>query len=257
MAITITIDTKFLLAASGLTFLLFLASLWVCRHTDFLFVLRQHLRRFAPLYFVAGPSAITYLAVCGAASSSLGPVYYLFHNDYSQAYANQHGLYTMFHWVEYTCSFVGALGFAWLIRWVGLSRLWTAMLFVSLSVCAAYRNARVGTGPMVSSGPTILLSPQWLDAIPVALGFCLFLFLFRQHDKRNGQYPLSSTSQRHSLIARLWFTSIIAVVILTELMWIGLVISGNGTGESSLVTVFLFPVLFTIGIISHFRFHNT
>lgn len=192
MIMAITIDTKFLLAASGLTFLLFLASLWVCRHTDFLFVLRQHLRRFAPLYFVAGPSAITYLAVCGAASSSLGVVYYWFHNDYSQAYANTHGLYTMFHWIEYTCSFAGALSFAWLIRWVGLSRLWTAMLLVSLSVCAAYRNARVGTGPMVSSGPTILLSPQWLDAIPVILGFCLYLFLSQKADKQRRRAALAS-----------------------------------------------------------------
>lgn len=190
----ITANDFILLAALGLLFLLFLASLWVCRHTDIISVLRQHLRRFAPLYFVAGPSAITYLAVCGTASISSIEVFYLFHKDTSQAYANQHGVYTVLHWVEYTCSFVGALFFAWLIRWVGLSRLWTAMMFVSLSVCAAYRTARVGTGPNFGSGPKILLSPQWLDAIPVVLGLCLYLFLCQQHDKRKRKCDLSSTS---------------------------------------------------------------
>lgn len=180
----ITTNDFILLAALGLIFLLFLASLWVCRHTDFLFVLRQHLQRFAPLYFVAGPSAITYLAICGMASIGSIEIFYLFHKDTSQAYANRHGVYPMLHWVEYACSFVGALFFAWLIRWVGLSRLWTAMMLVSMSVCAAYRTARVGTGSNFGSGPTILLSPQWLDAIPVILGLCLYLFLSQQHDKR-------------------------------------------------------------------------
>lgn len=183
-----------LLAASGLIFLLFLTSLWVCRHTDSLFVLRQHLRRFAPFYFVAGPSAITYLAVCGTASICSIEVFYLFHKDTSQAYANQHGVYPMLHWVEYICSFVGALFFGWLIRWVGLSRSWTTMMLVSMSVCAAYRNARVGTGSNFGSGPTILQSPQWIDAIPVILGLCLYLFLCQQRNKRNQQHLAISTS---------------------------------------------------------------
>jgi len=189
----ITANDSIFLAALGLLFLLFLASLWVCRHTDFLFVLRHHLRRFAPLYFVAGPSAITYLAVCGTASISSIEVFYLFHKDTSQAYANQHGVYPMLHWVEYTCSFVGALFFAWLIRWVGLSRSWTAMMLVSMSVCAAYRNARVGTGQNFGSGPTILPSPQWLDAIPVILGFCLYLLLFQKLDQKLDKRQRSAT----------------------------------------------------------------
>lgn len=173
-----------LIAAFGLLFLLFLITLWICRHTDFLSVLRQHLRHFVPLYFVAGPSSITYLAVCGTASICGIEVFYLFHEDISQTYANQHGVYIMLHWAEYICSFIGALFFAWLIRWVGLSRLWTLMMLVSMSICAAYRTARVGTRPNLESGPQILPSPQWLDAIPVALGLCFYLFLSQQHDKR-------------------------------------------------------------------------
>lgn len=163
----------------GILFLLALgATLWLSRHTDFLTILRQHLHHFAPFYLVIGPSAVTYFFCCGAASASGEVVFFAIHpNNHSQEYANQHGLYTLFHWTEYTCSFLGTLGFAWLIRWVGLPRLWTAMLFVSMSMCAAYRTARVGSGPNLSTGPEILRSPQWLDVIPVALGLGLFLLL--------------------------------------------------------------------------------
>lgn len=182
-----------LIPASGFIFLLFLSSLpWLCRRTDFLPLLRHHLRRFAPLYFVAGPSAITYFAVCPSASLSILLLFYSTHNNISQNYAEQHGLYTMFHWAELLCSFFGALFFAWLIRWVGLPRLWTAMLLVSMSVCAAYRTARVGTGPNYGSGPEILLSPQWLDAIPVILGLCLYLLLSQKAAKQGR--PVTVTS---------------------------------------------------------------
>ena len=178
-----TANANILIPASGLIFLLFLFSLpWLFRHTDFLFLLRGHLHRFAPLYFVAGPSAIIYFAVTPAACLSIGGLFFSIHNNAipingSQAYANQHGLYTLFHLAELGSSLVGALFFAWLIRWVGLSRIWTAMLFVSLSVCAAYRTAHVGTGTNFRSGPEILLSPQWLDAVPVVLGLGAYWLL--------------------------------------------------------------------------------
>ena len=259
MDFSLSLNPDTSLPIAGLIVLLFLASLpWICHHTDFLLVLRQHLRRFALLYLVAGPSTITYFAVCGAASASAATLFSLSVKGPSQEYANQHGLYTIFHCIEYACSFVGALFFAWLIRWLGLPRLWTILLFVSMSVCAAYRTARVGTGPYLGTGPAILLSPQWLDAIPVILGLCLFLLLSRQHNGRNEQSLPSSTSRGHKLIARLWVTGIVAVVLPMEFAWFGTVVSGNGTGQSSLVTQLLFPVLFTIGIISHFyiRFHN-
>jgi hypothetical protein len=178
MSFSLSADSGHLLLTSAALFLLFLiGAAWLFRYTDFVSILRQHLRRFAPFYFVIGPSAITYLCFCGAASASSVILFYKLPNNYSQEYANQHGLYTLFHWIEYTCSFLGAFGFACLIRWVGLPRLWTAILFVSLSVCAAYRTARVGSGPDFEAGPEILLSPQWLDVIPVALGIGLFLLL--------------------------------------------------------------------------------
>lgn len=58
-------------------------------------------------------------------------------------------------------------------------------------------------------------------------------------------------------VARLWVTGIVAVVILIQLTWILLVMTANDIRHFSHVTVFLFPVLFIIGIISHFRFRNT
>ena len=64
---------------------------------------------------------------------------------------------------------------AWTIRWVGLSWVWTGISVVSLSVSAAYRTARLDPGPNFSTGPQILLSAEWLDAIPVILGLGLFL----------------------------------------------------------------------------------
>lgn len=61
MEITLALNPLIVLPVSGLIFLLFLASLpWLSRHTDFFPVLRHHLHRFAPLYLIAGPSAITY-----------------------------------------------------------------------------------------------------------------------------------------------------------------------------------------------------
>lgn len=186
MSSSFTIDGALALIVPGILFLLLLAgALWLSRHTDFVAILRQHLHRYAPFYFVMVPPAVTYFAFCGAASGGAAILFFNSHsNDISQMYANssqkyaiQHGLFTQFHWTEYTCSFLGTFGFAWLIRWVGLPRLWLAMLFVSMSVCAAYRTARVGSGPNFGSGPEILRSPQWLDVIPVALGLGLFLLL--------------------------------------------------------------------------------
>jgi len=165
-----------ILIAAPVLGLLFLASLpWLARRTDFLSITREHLLRFAPLYFVVGPSAITYFAVCGTVSAIAGLIFPLAHNNLSRDYLIQHGILTMFHWIEYASSFLGAYVFAWLIRWVGLSWIWTGISVVSLSVSAAYRTARLDPGPNFGTGPQILLSPEWLDAIPVILGLGLFL----------------------------------------------------------------------------------
>lgn len=177
---------RFLLTSAALFLVFLIGAVWLSRRTHFLSILRQHLRRFAPLYFVAGPSAIIYFGFCGIGSASVTTFFCWFHHNYTQEYANQHGLYTLLHGIEYTGSFLGAFGFAWLIRWVGLPRLWIAMLFVSMSVCAAYRTARVASTVGVGTGPEILLSPQWLDVIPVVLGIGLFLLLCRRlNDRQN------------------------------------------------------------------------
>ena len=264
-------DAVILLQVSGLLFFLFLVSLpWLFRRTDFLSMLRHHLRRFAPLYFVAGPSAITYFAVVPCASMLL-LLRFLYSTpnfvSVSPEYANQHGLYTQFHLAELGFSFVGSLFFAWLIRWVGLSRLWTILLFVSMSVCAAYRTARVGTDLHPGTGPQILHSPQWFDAVPIVLGLGLFLLLsqrFNKPEQSPEELPpatLDSVSFPQNalkkFIPRFWFTSIIVVVVTMELLWVGLFSYGNGdaTGPSP-VTLLLFPVLLVVGIISHVRFRN-
>ena len=187
--ISIHIPLLPILIAAPVLCLLFLASLpMVARRTDFLSITRKHLRRFAPLYFVVGPSAITYFAVCGTVSAIATLIFAYAHDDFTRDYVIQHGIFTMrdyliqhgiftmFHWIEYASGFLGAYAFAWLIRWVGLSWVWTGISVVSLSVSAAYRTARLDPGPDFGTGPQILLSPEWLDVIPVVLGLGLFLF---------------------------------------------------------------------------------
>jgi hypothetical protein len=80
----------------------------------------------------------------------------------------------MFHTVEWACSVVGAFGFAWLFRWLGLPRFWFVLLFLSLSVSAVYRTARLDPGPVFGTGPAILMSPELIDVVPIAIGLALF-----------------------------------------------------------------------------------
>ena len=149
---------------------------WVVRHTDFPILARAHLRRFAPLYLIAGPSAVSYFAVCGTLSvvGSLCWIWCL--HDISREHIIQSGIFTMLHGVEWGCSLFGAYGFAWLIRWLGLPRLWFGMLFLSLAVTASYRTARLDPGPGFTTGPTILFAPELLDILPVVVGLGLFAF---------------------------------------------------------------------------------
>lgn len=149
---------------------------WVARHTDFAAVTRRHLQRFAPLYFVAGPPAVVYFAMGGGLS-----IVALFAFDAIQVRFmpldtlqkwEQHGFVAVLKGTEYVCSFVGAFVFAWIIRWARLPRFWFVILAVSLCVSAAYRTARhePGQSRSVTSGPAILKSPEWMDALPVLLG---------------------------------------------------------------------------------------
>ena len=168
------------ITASVLSLMFFISLPLVARRTDFLSITREHLRRFAPLYFVAGPSAITYFAVGGTVSFIAAIIFLIVHavinHDHTVGDSiTPQEIFTMFRWIEYACSFFGAYVFARLIWWVGLSWIWTVIAVVSLAVSAAYRTARQESGPNASTGPDILLSPEWLDAIPVFLGLGLFL----------------------------------------------------------------------------------
>lgn len=157
---------------------------WVARHTDFVAMTRRHLRRYAPLYFVAGPPAVVYFAMVGGLSIMAVYGFNAIHVHVMQHHLDtlqqweQHGLITVLKGTEYVCSFIGALGFAWIIRWAGLPRFWFVILAVSLCMSAAYRTARheQGRGRGVISGPAILMSPEWVDALPVLLGMGTLAF---------------------------------------------------------------------------------
>lgn len=56
-----------------------------------------------------------------------------------------------------------------------------------------------------------------------------------------------------NLIARFWFTAIIAAVLPLELLWVLQVTFGVHPGPPTLATVLLFPVLFVVGTVIHFR----
>jgi hypothetical protein len=54
-------------------------------------------------------------------------------------------------------------------------------------------------------------------------------------------------------VARFYLVSVLAVVLVTELAWALLLSFGNNNEGSSLVTRLLFPVLFLVGTLHHFR----
>src|SRR5690349_3620448 len=105
-----------------------LGSIWVARRSDLRAVTRRHLLRFAPFYLVAGPPAVTYFGMGGSLSIVTIICFGMVQGDllgHSLARSElwgELGLLEWLHAAEYVCSFVGAFGFAWLIRWVGLPR---------------------------------------------------------------------------------------------------------------------------------------
>ena len=91
----------------------------------------------------------------------------------------------MFRAVEWGCSLAGGYGFAWLLRWLDVPRFWFVIVFLSLSVCAVYRTARLDPGPAFGTGPAILLSPEVLDAVPVAAGMAIFAWHSSRLERRS------------------------------------------------------------------------
>jgi len=54
-------------------------------------------------------------------------------------------------------------------------------------------------------------------------------------------------------VARFYLVSVLAVILVTELAWAALMSAGHNNQGSSLVTRLLFPVLFVVGTVHHFR----
>jgi hypothetical protein len=54
-------------------------------------------------------------------------------------------------------------------------------------------------------------------------------------------------------VARFYLVSVLAVVLVTELLWVAFVCTGHENRGSSLTTRLLFPVLFLVGTVQHFR----
>lgn len=147
--------------------------------TDFLSRLSRHLRRWAPLYLVLGPPAVTYIIVCGFFSmcyaSQMDP--WLSAGLSREAIVKSRA-FRMFYVIEWACSGAGGFLFAWLVRWLRLPAFWYGVVAASMSLTAAYRTAACridGTNGLgFGSGPEILEFPMLADAIPVVLGVCGF-----------------------------------------------------------------------------------
>lgn len=178
-SISITAGPAFWIGVGLLALTAITAGVWLARRTDFLARLSRHLRRWAPLYLVLGPPAVTYILVCGFCSmvyhsSGIGPLDLSgMSRDEMLSSSGFRGLYV----IEWACSAVGACMCAWLVRWLRLPAFWYGVIAASMSLTAVYRTAACRPNPYGSfdSGPEILLSPTLTDAIPVlvGLGVCL------------------------------------------------------------------------------------
>ncbi len=54
-------------------------------------------------------------------------------------------------------------------------------------------------------------------------------------------------------VARFYLVSALAAVLVTELLWVVFISTGHENRGSSLTTRLLFPVLFLVGTVQHFR----
>lgn len=144
--------------------------------------LKYHLVRWAPLYFVFGPTAFTYFILCGTISAfvgitlinefvTLGPDGVLSQSDASDA-----GIFIFFHAVEWITGALGILAFWRLYQWLALPSFWYGLLVASFALCAIFRDARnIDTGNGFETGPGVLFSPLLVDLIPVAIASLLCL----------------------------------------------------------------------------------
>ena len=54
-------------------------------------------------------------------------------------------------------------------------------------------------------------------------------------------------------VARFYLVSALVAVLVTELLWVAFICTGHDDRGSSLTTRLLFPVLFLVGTVQHFR----
>jgi hypothetical protein len=179
------------IGVGGLAVAVILAGAWLIIRTDFAPRLAGHVRRWAPLYLVLGPPAVTYIIVCGFCSAVyvsefLDPGSYRgMRREDILASGGFRGLSV----VEWACSGAGAFAFAWLVRWLRLPAFWLAVIVATMSLTAAYRTAACRPLPDgLSTGPEFLLHPTLPDAIPVLVGMGLFLVMTATR-RRGSRWP--------------------------------------------------------------------
>lgn len=179
--ISIEVDGGFWLGVGAIVGVTLMASLWLVSRTDFVTRFRRHLRRWAPIYLVLGPPAVTYIIVCGFCSL----VYASQIMDRARFAAMprqeiiKSSSFLGFYAIEWACSVAGMFGFAWLVRWLRLPVFWYGVIAAAMSLTAVYRTARCESGPdgigFYRSGPEFLLYPVPVDALPVISGLAIFL----------------------------------------------------------------------------------
>lgn len=180
MQISVEVGPGFWLGVGGLAIAVILASAWLILRTDFVPRLAGHLRRWAPLYLVLGPPAVTYIIVCGFCSAVYVAEFIdpgSFRGMRREDILTSGGFFGL-SVVEWACSGAGAFAFAWLVRWLRLPAFWLAVSAATMSLTAVYRTAACRPLPDgLSTGPEFLRHPTLRDAVPVLVGMGVFLAL--------------------------------------------------------------------------------
>ena len=181
----LVINTSFYVCISILASVGVLVAVWLVTRTDFLACLSRHVCRWAPLYLILGPPALTYIIACGFCSMT-----YLWYIDSGDQFiweglsrdeilASQR--FRGLHVIEWVCGMVGAFASAWVVHSLRLPTFWYGVVLASMSLTAVYRTAACRLDPVggFGSGPDFLVSPTLMDALPVLVGMSIF-YVFRQ-----------------------------------------------------------------------------
>lgn len=203
ISVSVVVDGTFFVVVGVLAATMAIVFAWLALRTDFLSRLSGHLRRWAPLYLVLGPPAVTYIIVCGFFSMCYHhQIVPWFPAGLSRDAIMASRAFRMLYVIEWACSAAGGFLFAWLVRWLRLPAFWYGVVAASMSLTAAYRTAACRITevheahgiPGFGSGPEILETPMLVDAIPVVLGvggFCLTARLLARLTAQGRNPPVS------------------------------------------------------------------